>query len=101
MPPSKIWAGQPAPFRFAVLAHQHHHPTIAISADGLTRQIVLVRSGDSWRVMQRPSAGGAPRGRAGGPLDALQMHEIADRALREHGLDPQKATWDDISARLR
>ena len=88
-------------FRFAPLEHQFHCPCIAISAEGLTRQIVLVQSGASWRVMQRPSAGGAPATQAGGPLDTLHMHEIAAQALREHGLDPQKATWDDISAQLR
>ena len=86
-------------YRFAPLEHQYHCPCIAISAEGLTRQIVLVQAGVRWRVMQRRSAGGA-FGRAGGPLDALHMREIAHQALHEHGLDPQTATWDDISARL-
>ena len=92
--------GVDVPYRFAPLQHQYHRQCIAISADGLTRQIVLVQSGVSWRVMQRPSAGGAPVRRAGGPLDGLHMHEIAHQALHEHGLDPQTATWDDIRARI-
>lgn len=88
------------PYRFAPLEHQYHCPCIAISAEGLTRQIVLVPSGVSWRVMQRRVAGSGPVARAGGPLDVLDMREIAHQALNEHGLDPQTATWNDISARL-
>ena len=90
-------------FRFAALNHQYHCSCVAISAEGLTRLIVLLpaRGGvcTRWRVMQRPAAGRAPAGRpARGPLDGLGMHEIAARALREHGLDPQHASWDDICA---
>ena len=88
-------------FRFAPLDHQYHRPCVAISADGLTRPILLVRDGAgpdaAWRVMQRRPAGHLPAWQRG-PLDALDMREIAARALRERGLDPRTATWDQIQA---
>lgn len=88
-------------FRFTALEHQFHRECVAITAEGLNRPIILVPAGDgpeaAWLVRQRAAAGRVLARRAApGPLDALDMREIAARALRERGLDPLRATWREI-----